>query len=176
MNDNPEHENGYCVVCGSHSSFRFDPTIIILQLQKAWGISDNVVEAFNRKESMLCSYCGASLRTRRLAAVLMQTFAELKGISSRSIVKLIQNQEFRRLKTAKISGCGTLHLYLKEHSNLYYSEWMSHARPGEVHDGVRCEDLQCFTYPDNCFDIVLTSETLEHVPEPITPGAKFTAL
>ena len=55
MNDNPEHENGYCVVCGSRSSFRFDPTIITLQLQKAWGISDNVVEAFNRKESMFCS-------------------------------------------------------------------------------------------------------------------------
>ena len=71
MNDNPEHENGYCVVCGSRSSFRFDPTIITLQLQKAWGISDNVVEAFNRKESMFCTYCGASLRIRRLAAVLM---------------------------------------------------------------------------------------------------------
>src|SRR5262245_23882932 len=51
-NDNPEHENGYCVVCGSHSSFRFDPTIITLQLQKASGISDNLVEAFDRKESM----------------------------------------------------------------------------------------------------------------------------
>jgi hypothetical protein len=53
MNDNSEHENGYCVLCGSHSSFGFDPTIITLQLQKAWGISDNVVEAFNRKKHVL---------------------------------------------------------------------------------------------------------------------------
>jgi hypothetical protein len=166
MNDNSEHENGYCVLCGSHSSFGFAPTIITLQLQKAWGISDNVVEAFNRKKSMFRSYCGASLRIRRLAAVLMQTFAELRGISSNSIVELIQNQEFRRLKIAEINACGTLHSYLKEHSNLYYSEWMSHARPGEVRDGVRCEDLQCLTYSDNCFDIVLTFETLEHVLEP----------
>jgi ubiquinone/menaquinone biosynthesis C-methylase UbiE len=57
-------------------------------------------------------------------------------------------------------------LYLEDHPNLYYSEWLSDAKPGEVHDGVRCEDLQCLTYPDNYFDIILTSETLEHLPDP----------
>ena len=166
MNNNPEHENGYCVVCGSHSSFRFDPTIITLQLQKAWGISDNVVEAFNRKESMFCSSCGASLRIRRLAAVLIQTFAGASGIFCQSFAELLQNEEFRRLRIAEINACGTLHEYLKDHPNLYYSEWIPTAKPGEVHDGVRCEDLQHCTYPDNYFDIILTSETLEHVPEP----------
>ena len=64
-------ESGYCSICGCNSTFRFDPTIITPQLQKAWGISDNVVEAFNRKESMFCDYCGSSLRIRRLAAVLI---------------------------------------------------------------------------------------------------------
>ena len=166
MNDNPEHENGYCVVCGSRSSFRFDPTIITLQLQKAWGISDNVVEAFNRKESMFCTYCGASLRIRRLAAVLMQTCAQMSGISSRSFVELLRNEEFRRLRIAEINACGILHEYLKEHPNLFYSEWLPYAKPGEVHDGVRCEDLQHLTYPENYFDFILTSETLEHVSDP----------
>jgi 2-polyprenyl-3-methyl-5-hydroxy-6-metoxy-1,4-benzoquinol methylase/glycosyltransferase involved in cell wall biosynthesis len=166
MNDNPEHKNGYCVVCGSHSSFRFDPTIITLQLQKAWGISANVVEAFNRKESMFCSSCGASLRIRRLTAVLIQTFAGVSGIFCRSFAELLRNEEFRRLKIAEINACGTLHEYLKEHPNLFYSQWLPHAKPGEVRDGVRCEDLQHLTYPDNYFDIILTCETLEHVPEP----------
>ena len=166
MNDNREHENGYCVVCGSHSSFRFDSTIITPQLQKAWGISNNVVNAFNRKESMFCSSCGASLRIRRLAAVLMQTFEEISGISCKSVVELRWNAEFRQLKIAEINACGALHSYLKDHPNLSYSEWLSDVTPGEMHDGVRCEDLQCLTYPDNYFDIILTSETLEHVPDP----------
>ena len=166
MNDNPEHENGYCVVCGSRSSFRFDPTIITLQLQKAWGISDNVVEAFNRKESMFCTYCGASLRIRRLAAVLMQTCAQMSGISSRSFVELLRDEEFRRLRIAEINACGILHEYLKERPNLFYSEWLPYAKPGEVHDGVRCEDLQHLTYPENYFDFILTSETLEHLSDP----------
>jgi 2-polyprenyl-3-methyl-5-hydroxy-6-metoxy-1,4-benzoquinol methylase/glycosyltransferase involved in cell wall biosynthesis len=168
MNDNPEHKNGYCIVCGSHSSFRFDPTIITLQLQKAWGISDNVVDAFNRKESMFCSSCGASLRIRRLTAVLIQTFAGVRvsGIFCQSFAELLRNEEFRRLRIAEINACGTLHEYLKEHPNLFYSEWLPHAKSGEVHDGVRCEDLQRLTYPENYFDFILTSETLEHVSDP----------
>jgi len=166
VDETQKHENGYCIVCGCHSSFRFDATIITPQLQKAWGISDNVVEAFNRKESMFCSSCGSSLRIRRLGAVLMQTLAEISGISSKSFVELLRNEEFRRLRVAEINACGALHLYLEDHPNLYYSEWLSDAKPGEVHDGVRCEDLQCLTYPDNYFDIILTSETLEHLPDP----------
>src|SRR5215510_473907 len=165
MNDSREHENGQCAVCGRVSTFRFDPTIITPQLQNAWGISTNLVEAFNRKESMFCSSCGASLRIRRVATVLIRTFFEISGTLCKSVGDLIQNEEFQALKIAEINACGALHSYIKDHPNLYYSEWASHAKPGEERDGVRCEDLQCLTYPDNYFDIILTSETLEHVPD-----------
>ena len=159
-------ETCQCVVCGRESVFRFDPTIITPQLKEAWGISDRLAEAFNRKESMFCSNCGCSLRIRRLAAVLMQTFSEISGLSCKSFAELLENKEFRDLKIAEINACGALHSYLKDHPNLYYSEWLPHREPGEVYDGVRCEDLQCLTYPDDYFDIILTSETLEHVPDP----------
>src|SRR5262245_35010753 len=166
MDQGQRNETGYCVVCGHHSIFRFDSSIITPQLQNAWGISDSLVEAFNRKESMFCSTCGSSLRIRRLAAVLMQTFAENTGVSCQSFVELSRNEEFQKLRIAEINACGTLHSYLKDHPNLYYSEWVSHIKPGEVRDGVRYEDLQCLTYPNESFDIILTSETLEHVPDP----------
>jgi 2-polyprenyl-3-methyl-5-hydroxy-6-metoxy-1,4-benzoquinol methylase/glycosyltransferase involved in cell wall biosynthesis len=90
----------------------------------------------------------------------------MSGISCKSVVELVQNEGFRQLKIAEINACGVLHSYLKDHPNVYYSEWLPEVKPGEVHDGVRCEDLQCLTYPGNYFDIILTSETLEHVPDP----------
>jgi len=162
-----EHdESGCCVVCGRDSVFRFDATIITPQLKEAWGISDWLVDAFNRKESMFCDSCGSSLRVRRLAAVLVQTFAEISSPSCKSFAQLLENRKFLELKIAEINACGGLHSYLKAHPNLYYSEWLRRAGPGQVEDGVRCEDLQCLTYPDDYFDIVLTSETLEHVPDP----------
>jgi SAM-dependent methyltransferase len=34
-----------------------------------------------------------------------------------------------------------------------------------VVDGVRSEDLMRLTYPNDSFDLILTSETLEHVPD-----------
>src|SRR5262249_3554710 len=158
-------QSGYCVVCGNQSIFRFDPTIITPQLREAWGISERLVEAFNRKESMFCGSCGSSLRIKRLAAVLIQTFAEICGLSYKSFAELLENKYFRNLKIAEINACGALHRYLKDQPNLYYSEWSPHAERGEVYGGVRCEDLQSLTYPDNFFDIILTSETLEHVPD-----------
>jgi len=97
---------------------------------------------------------------------LIETFSQTTGRSYNSIIELLKDDEFRRLRIAEVNACGALHPYLKDHPNLYYSEWVPHAKPGEVHDGVRCEDLQRLTYPDNYFDIILTSETLEHVPDP----------
>ena len=131
MEQQQRDETGHCVVCGRESIFRFDPTIITPQLQQAWGISDRLAEGFNRKESMFCSNCGCSLRIRRLAAVLMQTFAERSGLSCQSFAELLKNKEFRDLKIAEINACGALHSYLKNHPNLYYSEWVSDAEPGE---------------------------------------------
>jgi GT2 family glycosyltransferase/2-polyprenyl-3-methyl-5-hydroxy-6-metoxy-1,4-benzoquinol methylase len=159
-------EAGYCVVCGHDSLFRFDPTIITLQLQQAWGISDILVEGFNRKESMFCSNCRCSLRIRRLAEVLVRTVSDMSGRLYESFTELLKDKNFRRLKIAEINACGALHPYLQEHPNLFYSECLSDIEPGKIHDGIRCEDLQRLSYPDDFFDIILTSETLEHVPNP----------
>ena len=130
------------------------------------GYLDRLAEAFNRKESMFCGNCGCSLRIRRLAAVLIKTFSEMRGRSYDSFIELLKDKDFLQLKIAEINACGALHSYLKIHPNLYYSKWLDDIKPGEVHDGIRCEDLQRLSYPDGFFDIILTSETLEHIPDP----------
>ena len=38
--------------------------------------------------------------------------------------------------------------------------------PGQIHDGVRCEDLEQQTFNDNRFDVVITQDVMEHVFHP----------
>ncbi len=164
--EEPPRAFEHCVICGHEASFRFDPTKISAQLKQVWGISDRLAEAFNRRESMFCSSCGSSLRVRRLCTALIQTFSEMSGRHYDSFTHLLEDDGFRRLRIAEINACGALHRYLKQHPNLCYSEYVPGVPRGSEYNGIRCEDLQELTYPSDYFDIILTSDTLEHVPDP----------
>lgn len=60
-------------------------------------------------------------------------------------------------------------------SNKFISGWCSHysnsqffngVEEGEIFNGVRCENLEHLTFPDNTFDIFITQDVLEHVFHP----------
>ncbi len=44
------------------------------KLAELWGLSPRLAEAMARKESCACAFCGAKLRTRRLARVLLDLY------------------------------------------------------------------------------------------------------
>jgi 2-polyprenyl-3-methyl-5-hydroxy-6-metoxy-1,4-benzoquinol methylase len=159
-------ETGYCQLCGQNSTFRFDSSMITAELREVWQLSDDLVDAFNRKESMFCEHCGSSLRIRRLCKVLIETVSITTGKSYPCFAALLADQDFQRLRIAEINACEALHSFLGGLPNLYYSEYRLDAEPGTVQQEVRNEDLQQLTYPDDYFDIILTSETIEHVPDP----------
>ena len=58
-----------------------------------------------------------------------------------------------------------LHEQLEGLPGFQASDYHPGAVPGSVIDGIRSEDLCRLTYPDDSFDLVLTSESLEHVPD-----------
>lgn len=147
---------GFCDACGEYVSFT-KKKAIDEDLARTWGIAPQMKRAFDLRESMPCSSCQNSYRTRQLARALVKVFG--RG-ETNSLKWLVRDESFRKLKIAEINQCGALHPILKDLPNLYYSEYQSVRRL----ESVRHENLESLTYRDVFFDLVLTSDTLEHVP------------
>ncbi len=84
---------------------------------------------------------------------------------ARSIVDWVNRPEIRLLRIAEINRIEGLHDPLAGLPGFAGSDYQPGTTPGIVFEGTRSEDLTKLTYPDASFDLVLTSETLEHVPD-----------
>src|SRR4051812_7933840 len=63
-----------CAVCGRFAPMLFRRRVIPRRLEELWGLSPRVAEALARKESSDCARCGAKLRARRMAWVILQLY------------------------------------------------------------------------------------------------------
>ncbi|MDB5352763.1 MAG: ubiG 2 [Planctomycetota bacterium] len=153
-----------CACCGRFGPMLRRPRAIPGKLVEMWGLSPRVAEALIRKETLDCAFCGAKLRARRLAKVVMETFP-VEGSRPRSLRDWSRRQEVSSIPVAEINLIEGLHEALTPLPGLAFSDFFAGAKPGEIVSGVRHEDLTRLTYADQSFDLVLTSETLEHVPD-----------
>lgn len=154
---------GHCSVCGRFGPWLYRRRVIPPKLQQLWGMSPRVADAMAHKESDDCSWCGAKLRCRRLAEVILSTFTTDPPASS--IREWVKSDQIQGLRVAEINRIDGLHEELRALAGHEYSEFLPGVEPGSTVDGTRCEDLTRLTYPDASFDLVLTSETLEHIPD-----------
>lgn len=66
----------------------------------------------------------------------------------------------------EMSSRGPLVTFLHNSAKrLTCSEFFPNIPPGQFHNGVQCQDVQCLTYPDASFDICTSTEVFEHIPD-----------
>ncbi len=153
--------HGRCSVCGAEGRFAFNSWILPPEMQHDLG-DPRLIEAFAARESLFCPACTASLRVRRLVDVLLEHYAE----RATTLAELVREPGFRSLGIAEINSIGPIHPFLALLPRLAYSEHRPDTPPGAESGGVRNEDVCSLTYPDDEFDLVLSSDTLEHVADP----------
>jgi SAM-dependent methyltransferase len=155
-----------CAICGRLALMIYRRRVVPRRLEELWGLTPPLAAALARRESLDCARCGGKLRARRLAAVLLQTYPlGSPPTATRSIAEWVRHPEARRLRVAEINRIDGLHAVLQVLPQFAASDFTPGAAPGAIVQGVRNEDLTRLTYPDAAFDLVLSSETLEHVPD-----------
>jgi SAM-dependent methyltransferase len=83
----------------------------------------------------------------------------------KSLARWVEQPEIRVLRVAEINPIPGLHEQLVRLPHFFGSDYDPACKDGASNEGVRSEDLTRLTYADGSFDLVLTSETLEHVPD-----------
>jgi SAM-dependent methyltransferase len=136
-----------CGVCGG-TSFTFQ-RISWEKLANEWQLSPAEVAYIDRQQGKTCDQCGANLRSIVLANALrafIGTNLTLKEVASSSLAK--------DLAILEINEAGTLHPILKTFSNYTFGAYPD-------------VDIHAIPYENSTFDVVIHSDTLEHIKNPI---------
>jgi SAM-dependent methyltransferase len=150
-----------CTCCGRRAWMLFRARAVPDRLIGLWGLTPSLARALREKETLLCSVCGAPLRSRRLAHVLL----ELEGESAcPSLAAWAATPAARRLAIAEINRIPGVHEAIAPLPGLHASDFHDPDGPADSPD-LPHEDLGRLSYDDRTFDYVLTAETLEHVPD-----------
>jgi SAM-dependent methyltransferase len=155
-----------CAVCGRLRPMLYRRRIIPRRLEELWGLTPRLAAAFARKESCDCAYCGTKLRGRRVAQALLTVYpAGAPPGPVRSLAEWVTQPAARALRIAEINRIDGLHEMLTGLPHFSGSEYAPDRDATSSSGNAPSEDLTRLSYADSSFDLVLTSETLEHVPD-----------
>lgn len=138
-----------CSVCGG-SSF-VDNLVLWPKLIAEWQLSPAETTTIDRQQGTNCTSCGSNLRSIALSdAILSWANSPPAG----TLQAWVASDHARNLRVLEINEAGTLSPTLA-------------ALPGHVLAAYPAVDIHALPYDDASFDLVVHSDTLEHVPRPI---------
>lgn len=136
-----------CACCGGEEFVSH--AVLWKELIRQWRLSRDETDYINRQQGTLCKACGSNLRSCALAMAVMRTF-HFHG----TFRDWVRTPEAQRLAILELNGAGNLTDFLR-------------AIPGHVEKSYPEVDMLAMAFDSGAFDLVLHSDTLEHVPDPI---------
>lgn len=136
-----------CTCCGGKE---FTEEKVLWQaLVDEWGLSPYERQYIDRQQGLKCRRCGSNLRTMALALAICRCYGHPGPIAG-----LIRDRGIRRLRVLEINEAGQLTQFL--------SKLPSHsvARYPEI-------DMTRMPYSQGSYDLVVHSDSLEHVQRPL---------
>ncbi len=122
----------------------------------------------NFREATVCRNCGALARTDALGRVMLSALA---GEAERSLAEWARRRP--RVKIHEFGFVGGIAEVLRSEDWFTVSEYFDDVPAGSAGcGGIRCEDLTRLTFDDSSFDMVISQDVMEHVPDPASAFAE----
>lgn len=122
------------------------------KISKMINIQDNL------RESCLCDYCHSINRQRQIAYIICQIY----NIPSLSCITTTDNIDIYNTESY-----GAIHQTLLFHPRYTFSEFFnSKYKSGQRVKNILHQDLMSPSFEDNQFDLIISSDVFEHIPDP----------
>jgi SAM-dependent methyltransferase len=136
-----------CVCCGSDALTQTD--VLWQSLIDEWRLSPSEISYIQRQQGLHCGSCGTNLRAMALASAIMRAFNYAGRFED-----FVESGQAQALRVLEINPAGLLTQFLSrlpQHTLVSYPE----------------VDMLELPFPQSAWDLVVHSDTLEHVAHPI---------
>lgn len=138
---------GRCVCCGSDRLVQ--ATVLWQGLIDEWRLAPAEAQYIDRQQGIYCPQCLTNYRGMALAAAIMQTFGYVGWFKD-----FVVSDQAQTLRILEINEAANLTPYLSQ-------------IPGHTLASYPDVDMLQLPFPASTWDLVVHSDTLEHVPHPI---------
>ncbi len=137
----------FCPVCNSNS-FSYKP-VIWDELANQWQLTPSELEYINKQQGMHCTQCHSNMRSMALALALKSYFKTLLPLN-----EFANSDSASTISLLEINEAGSLTPILSK-------------MPKHIIGRYPDVDMHNMNFPNESFDLVVHSDTLEHVEHPI---------